>query len=83
MHVCPPPTASAQAYVLTNENILQFKSAWMQLDPRGTQYIQSDLLLPLLQAVHYPLGIHGARTLHPSTRSVPLWSCGPLVLLVL
>jgi hypothetical protein len=51
-----------QAYALTEDNILQFKSAWMQLDPRGTQYIQSGQLLPLLQAVHYPLGIHGART---------------------
>ena len=34
----------------------------MHLDPRGTQYIPANLLLPLLRAVQYPLGIRGART---------------------
>jgi hypothetical protein len=56
------PLAVHQAYALTEENILQFKEAWMHLDPRGTQYIPANLLLPLLRAVQYPLGILGART---------------------
>ena len=60
-HACVSPLVH-QAYALTEENILQFKEAWMHLDPRGTQYIPANLLLPLLRAVQYPLGILGART---------------------
>ena len=67
-----------QAYALTEENILQFKEAWMHLDPRGTQYIPANLLLPLLRAVQYPLGILGARTLWRPHRTSDCATCNPL-----